>query len=119
MIILPLDIQISDAIMNFQEQGLTVTEKVFEKCGKARHMKRSAASDPDDIIFSDNVPEEAKMTKPVFPAIPQKDLVKARKSGFEKIVADIKKVSQDSQGFWRHLPYVMCDQPDPGFKVPY
>merc|ERR1712218_303400 len=44
MIIHPLDISISDAIMNFQESGLKVTQRVFEKCGTPRLVTRSAAS---------------------------------------------------------------------------
>ena len=121
--------------MTFQEKGLTVTQKVFEKCGKGRTMgrnmmKRSADDHggirtrdllrhkrADDITFSDTVPEEVIAKQPFISAIPQKDLVKRKKSGFEKIAVDIKKVSQDMEGFWKYLPYVMCDQKDPRFQV--
>ena len=49
----------------------------------------------------------------------QKDLVKARKQGFAKIVMDIKKVSENAKGFWRSLPYTMCGQPDPTIQDEY
>merc|ERR1719431_2128698 len=38
----PIDIKISDAIMNFQESGYEVTQKVFQDCGQPRMGKRQA-----------------------------------------------------------------------------
>lgn len=37
-IILPLDINISDAIMSFQESGFQITQKVFDACGKPDYL---------------------------------------------------------------------------------
>ena len=116
-----LDIQISDAIMSFQETGLRVTQKVFEICGTPKSPTSSrgrprfsrALSNED---FETHVSDVPKMD----PSPSQRDLVKSsqstRKSEFEKLIADIKTMSQDSMGFWRHLPYVMCDQPDHAFQ---
>lgn len=117
MVVLPLNIQISGAIMSFQDTGLTVTQKVFQICGtpktsSRRFSKREAEEGNPDDIQIDSSEVELKTNN-------QKDLVKSmtRKSDFDRLMLDIKKLSQDSQGFWRHLPYVMCDQPDPAFQV--
>ncbi len=45
------------------------------------------------------------------------DLTKAARTEFEKIFRDLKNVAGDSKGFWRDLPYDMCDQPNPSFQV--
>lgn len=37
----PIDIKISEAIMNFQENGIAVSQKLFDECGKPRIGKRS------------------------------------------------------------------------------
>ena len=105
--------------------------------------RRSAIPDfMDDIIFDDNIPKEAivppvpryvfssqllrvRFSRPakcmfsLFYRPQQKDLVKARKQGFAKIVMDIKKVSENAKGFWRSLPYTMCGQPDPTIQDEY
>ena len=36
----PIGVKISDAIMNFQNAGVEVTEKVFQDCGTPRLQKR-------------------------------------------------------------------------------
>jgi hypothetical protein len=131
MIVLPLDIQISDAIMTFQETGFRVTQKVFEICGTPRHMKKKrSAVNPADletdtaVTFEDSldsvIPEEIAMMENLGPVManPREHLKSnSRKSEFEKLISELRKIGIDSQGFWRHLPYVMCDQPDPAFQV--
>jgi hypothetical protein len=41
-IVLPLDINISDAIMNFQGSGFQVTQKVFDACGTPKFLTSSS-----------------------------------------------------------------------------
>ena len=47
-----------------------------------------------------------------------KDLVRAnfRRSDFDKLVKEIKKVMGNSVGFWKELPFTLCDQPNPEFQ---
>ena len=106
------------AIEKAQENGHRMTQKIFEKCGKASTtqspISKRSVSKSDDIVFtenlnSDSIPVEAlpaKLVKPV------REMVKARKTGFEKIVLEIRKVSEGSIGFWKELPHVMCDTQD-------
>ena len=115
---LPLTYQIMGAIEKAQENGHRMTQKIFEKCGKASTtqstMSKRSISKSDDIVFSENlnsdsIPVEAlpvKLVKPV------REMVKARKTGFERIVLEIRKVSEGSMGFWKELPHVMCDTQD-------
>ena len=126
MIVLPLDIQISNAIMTFQDSALRVTQKNFDLCGTPAYMKRSKrTTDNEDfeteVLFNENehVPEEAKVAAIKMPISSPSNLVKSnlRKSEFERLIVEIRKLSQDSQGFWRRLPFEMCDQPDPAFQV--
>ena len=106
------------AIEKAQENGHRMTQKIFEKCGKASTtqstISKRSVSKSDDIVFSENlnsdsIPVEAlpaKLVKPV------REMVKARKTGFERIVLEIRKVSEGSMGFWKELPHVMCDTQD-------
>ena len=49
----------------------------------------------------------------------QRDLVKSNmhRSEFKRLIKEISNLGRDSQGFWKHLPYVMCDQPVNRFQV--
>ena len=106
------------AIEKAQENGHRMTQKIFEKCGKAKTtqptLSKRSVSKSDDIVFtenlnSDSIPVEAlpaKLVKPV------REMVKAQKTGFERIVLEIRKVSEGSMGFWKELPHVMCDTQD-------
>merc|ERR1719412_1034529 len=51
MTIEPISIKISDAIMNFQESGFQVTQKVFELCGTPRLGRRQAGIEGSPFVF--------------------------------------------------------------------
>lgn len=40
-VVSPIDIKISEAVMNFQDNGHTISQKLFEQCGKPKIGKRS------------------------------------------------------------------------------
>ena len=63
MIILDMDVKISTAVMEFQNQGHKITQSVFEKCGSVRTAKREANN--FDIGFEEQVPDEAKIMSKV------------------------------------------------------
>ena len=105
------------AIQTFQENGHLISSKIFEKCGKGSTDQRSrrSASKSDDIVFTENLNSDYSIPEEVLPAKlvkPVSQLVKARKTGFERIVLEIRKVSEGSMGFWKELPNVMCDMQD-------
>jgi hypothetical protein len=51
VVVEPINIKISEAIMNFQENGNQVSEKVFAGCGRPRLGKRSPAGDSKEIHY--------------------------------------------------------------------
>ena len=129
LIILPLDISISDAIMNFQESGFKVTQSVFEKCGTPRLVKRSAdESNPLDVRpvqtqlksigekksspefdFEDSNNDRETFDQLKGEVVDDKPQATApRKSEFEKLVQDLRRSVRSKQGFWRHLPFSLC-----------
>ena len=119
MIIMESDVKISDAIMELQTKGAQATEKVFNNnaCGRpkiasSRKLGKRSVQESDDIGFVDQVPDEAKISTKA------KDLVRAnfRRSNFDKLVKEIKKVIGNSVGFWKELPFTMCNQPNPEFQ---
>ena len=151
-IILPLDINISDAIMSFQESGFQITQKVFDACGKPNYLnsrsKREAApaagadrSGSGRAISLDggnrprlqgvgHATENGKETAPAESSTLQPMIQNKGKSDFERMMEELRRVVRrtealstrllssnhvssshqvrNSQGFWRHMPYVMC-----------
>jgi len=97
MTIEPISIKISDAIMNFQESGFQVTQKVFELCGTPRLGRRAAFPQTSQFVFEKRL---EKSHRP--PARPQK-------SEFERMLIELKKKLKGLEGFWSLLPYKMCD----------
>jgi len=96
MTIEPISIKISDAIMNFQESGFQVTQKVFELCGTPRLGKREALGG-SQFVFEKRLD---KSHRP--PAKPQK-------SEFERQLIDLKKKLKNAENFWTSVPYQLCD----------
>merc|ERR1719410_692230 len=96
MTIEPISIKISDAIMNFQESGFQVTQKVFSLCGTPRLGKRSALPATSQFVFEKRLD---KSHRP--PARPVK-------SEFEKNLLDLKRRLKSAEGFWAQVPHQMC-----------
>ena len=92
----PIDIKISDAIMNFQESGYEVTQKVFQDCGQPRLGRRQASSGG----FGYSVPQLRATTK--------------AGTNLDSLVTDIMVKVKDTKGFWTKLPSILCQNPDVG-----
>ena len=92
----PIDIKISDAIMNFQESGYEVTQKVFQDCGQPRLGRRQASSGG----FGYSVPQLRTTTK--------------AGTNLDSLVTDIMVKVKDTKGFWTKLPSILCQNPDVG-----
>lgn len=95
----PIDIKISDAIMNFQESGYEVTQKVFQDCGQPRLGRRQAGA--GGFGYS----------------VQQSHLRTARPNAgtnLDTLVTDIMVKVKESKGFWTKLPGIMCQNPEVG-----
>jgi len=95
----PIDIKISDAIMNFQESGYEVTQKVFQDCGQPRLGRRQAGG----FGYSG-------LGGPVARA----RAGNAAGSNLDSLVTDIIQRVKDTRGFWLRLPRILCQNPEVG-----
>jgi len=102
----PIDIKISDAIMNFQESGIEVTKKVFEDCGNPRRGRRQANGG-----FGYNTRPSAGYNHPVSG---YNHPMQSSGGNIDNLVNDILTAVKDTKGFWTKLPYIMCQNPDIG-----
>ena len=97
----PIDIKISDAIMNFQESGYEVTQKVFQDCGQPRLGRRQASNGG----FGYSVPQQTnRQLRPTTGA----------GTNLDTLVTDIMVKVKDTKGFWTKLPSILCQNPDVG-----
>ncbi|KAM9850714.1 glypican-6-like [Aulostomus maculatus] len=94
----PIDVKISEAIMNMQENSAQVSYRVFQGCGqpKPSGMTRSTRGVPDVFTarFRPYSPEERPTT--------------AAGTSLDRLVVDIKKKLRLSKKFWSSLPEAMC-----------
>ncbi|XP_035008196.1 glypican-6a isoform X2 [Hippoglossus stenolepis] len=97
-VIEPIDIKISDAIMNMQDNSMQVSAKVFQGCGqpKPSGMGRSARgiSDVFNARFRPYTPQERPTT--------------AAGTSLDRLVTDIKERLKESRRFWSNLPDDIC-----------
>lgn len=106
----PIDVQISDAIMNYQENSEAVSNKVFQGCGRPQlsRDKRSARSQPPDgsSSRSSRVPyaHDWKYS--------QKPYVRpttAYGTSLDRLVRDIRQKVQVSKDFWKSTSHSVCN----------
>ncbi|XP_075896254.1 glypican-6b isoform X2 [Nelusetta ayraudi] len=95
----PIDVKISEAIMNMQDNSAQVSYRVFQGCGQpkpAGMAARSArgVSDVFNARFRPYSPEEQPTT--------------AAGTSLDRLVVDIKEKLKQTKKFWSSLPEVMC-----------
>lgn len=110
----PIDIKISEAIMNFQEDGAQVSEKVFSGCGRPslqgsrkRRETRSRRDNHRDLSFEtlkfgphrDNYRGVSANADPA----------QTQQPTLEKLIKDIRQKIMETQSFWSNLPYQICN----------
>ncbi|XP_078258458.1 glypican-6a [Rhinoraja longicauda] len=92
----PIDVKISEAIMNMQENSMHVSAKVFLGCGQPKPARREtrSVSDNFNIRFRPYSPEERPTT--------------AAGTSLDRLVTDIKEKLKMVKKFWSTLPYTLC-----------
>ncbi|KAF7215765.1 glypican-6b isoform X2 [Nothobranchius furzeri] len=94
----PIDVKISEAIMNMQDNSAQVSYRVFQGCGqpKPAEMTRSTrgVSDVFSARFRPYSPEEPPPT--------------AAGTSLDRLVVDIKEKLKLCKKFWSNLPEAMC-----------
>ncbi|XP_052866854.1 glypican-6 [Anopheles cruzii] len=82
MVVAPIDIKISEAIMNFQENGKDISERIFHGCGKPSLGRMRRSSEPSGAavpsVFADPHPHLLTAHNPprpdqVLPLVEQRD----------------------------------------------
>lgn len=104
MVVEPIDIKISEAIMNFQENGADVSQRVFSGCGKPLLGKRRRRDNRELQLESLNF-NQASANEDRAPTAAM----------LEKLVKEIRQRIRDSKQFWIYLPYQLCNN---GLVVP-
>ncbi|XP_014246357.1 glypican-6 [Cimex lectularius] len=98
MVVEPINLKISDAIMNFQENAQPVSQKVFSSCGKPVLGKRRRRRGTGEIQFETlKFDTDGKGKKQQVPV-----------DGLEKVIKDTRSKIRETKNFWQKLPYHMC-----------
>ncbi|KAM9377828.1 glypican-4 [Pholidichthys leucotaenia] len=94
----PIDVKISDAIMNMQENSMQVSQKVFQGCGTPKQIigrnKRSVKESAFPGRFRPYSPDAQPTT--------------AAGTSLERLTIDIKKKLKRAKKFWSTLPETVC-----------
>uniref|UniRef100_H3BE91 Glypican 4 n=1 Tax=Latimeria chalumnae TaxID=7897 RepID=H3BE91_LATCH len=94
----PIDVKISDAIMNMQENSLQVSQKVFQGCGQPRprgRLSRSVSEIGFNARFRPFTPDERPTT--------------AAGTSLDRLVMDVKEKLKQAKKFWSTLPANICN----------
>ncbi|XP_072357640.1 glypican-6-like [Scyliorhinus torazame] len=94
----PIDVKISDAIMNMQENSMQISQKAFQGCGKPKLWPASrssrSVSDGFNVRFRPYSPEERPTT--------------AAGTSLDRLVTDVKEKLKKAKKFWSTLPHSLC-----------
>ncbi|XP_076033763.1 glypican dally-like [Oratosquilla oratoria] len=98
----PISIKVSDAVMNFQEAGREISNKLFQKCGvpKLGRGKRQSGYGKELEFESYNFNSDKRDWKD--------DGKGAASMSISRLVRDIKSKIKNSRNFWSGLPEDIC-----------
>lgn len=109
----PLNIKISEAIMNFQESGADVSKKLFALCGTPVLERRKRKADTADTPLVENPNFELNYGPMKSPTGGKRKHKKTEKMdntpSLKKLIMDIKTKIRETRQFWMHLPYQYCN----------
>nr|KAG5708244.1 hypothetical protein BaRGS_021178 [Batillaria attramentaria] len=98
----PIDVKISDAIMNLQENAPQVSSKIFAGCGtprKARKKRDAAAPATDNANIYNFDFSNKQRARPTT----------AAGTSLDRLVRDINDKVKTAKDFWVQLPYIICN----------
>uniref|UniRef100_A0A1A8G961 Glypican 4 n=1 Tax=Nothobranchius korthausae TaxID=1143690 RepID=A0A1A8G961_9TELE len=95
----PIDVKISEAIMNMQENSMQVSQKVFQGCGtpKLKPISRSA-----------RFVKETVFTGRFRPYSPEARPTTAAGTSLDRLTGEVKKKLKHAKKFWSTLPETVC-----------
>ncbi|XP_053973744.1 glypican-6 isoform X2 [Hylaeus anthracinus] len=104
MLVRPINLKISEAIMNFQENSHDVSQRVFTGCGRPvlgrRRRRDNRELKLESLNFDQETPTEDRASTAAI---------------LDNLVKEIRQRVRDSRQFWIYLPYKLCND---GLVVP-
>ncbi|XP_044752038.1 glypican-6 [Coccinella septempunctata] len=108
----PLNIKISEAVMNFQESGAEVSKKIHALCGTPTLSRRKRKTDAEAPLV-ENPNFELNYGPMKIAGGGKKKHKKTEKMdntpSLKKLIMDIKTKIRETRQFWMHLPYQYCN----------
>ncbi|XP_077434396.1 glypican-4 [Vanacampus margaritifer] len=95
----PIDVKISDAIMNMQENSMQVSQKVFHGCGQPK---------PSMAFRSKRSAKDTVFTGRFRPYNPDARPTTAAGTSLDRLTIDVKKKLKHAKKFWSTLPDTVC-----------
>ncbi|XP_030620849.1 glypican-4 [Chanos chanos] len=95
----PIDVKISEAIMNMQENSMQVSQKVFQGCGQPK---------PSMAFRSTRSIKDSGFTGRFRPYSPDTRPTTAAGTNLDRLVTDVKKKLKHAKKFWSTLPDTVC-----------
>ncbi|KAM6953575.1 glypican-4 [Aplochiton taeniatus] len=95
----PIDVKISEAIMNMQENSMQVSQKVFQGCGQPK---------PSTTMRSRRSVKETAFTGRFRPYSPDARPTTAAGTSLDRLTTDVKKKLKHAKKFWSTLPDTLC-----------
>nr|XP_060612564.1 glypican-4 [Anolis sagrei ordinatus] len=95
----PIDVKISDAIMNMQENSMQVSQKVFQGCGQPKMLAQSRTS---------RSVSESSFSARFRPYNPEERPTTAAGTSLDRLVTDVKEKLKQAKKFWSSLPSNIC-----------
>ncbi|KAL2077175.1 hypothetical protein ACEWY4_026679 [Coilia grayii] len=95
----PIDVKISEAIMNMQENSMQVSQKVFQGCGQPK---------PSKAFRTSRSIKETGFTGRFRPYSPDARPTTAAGTSLDRLVTDVKKKLKHAKKFWSTLPDTVC-----------
>ncbi|KAL3972668.1 insulin-like 5 [Sarotherodon galilaeus] len=95
----PIDVKISEAIMNMQENSMQVSQKVFQGCGMP---KTSTA------FRSKRSVKDSTFTSRFRPYSPEARPTTAAGTSLDRLTSEVKKKLKHAKKFWSTLPETVC-----------
>ncbi|XP_069468933.1 glypican-4 [Ambystoma mexicanum] len=105
----PIDVKISDAIMNMQENSMQVTQKVFQGCGQPKAAPQGPAQgQAQGQGRSARSVSEAGFSARFRPYNPEERPTTAAGTSLDRLVTDVKEKLKAAKKFWSSLPSKIC-----------
>lgn len=106
----PLNIKISEAVMNFQESGVDVSKKIFSMCGQPVLNRKRRKTEDTPLVENPKYEIKYEPIRPTNNKKKHKNNEKVDNSpSMKKLITEIKSKLRETKQFWVHLPYQFCN----------